>query len=215
MTTLYWGPHTCAIGIHVLLEEIGAPYDTVTLDAAGGDTHRPPFSAINPKGKVPTLVRDDGSVLTEYATIARFLAARHPEADLVPSDAESGIRAEEMMDYAVGTVHGLGFARIFTPARFEPDDVLHGTLKLGAGKVKEQGRAAVEQGFSILDKALGDRPFAGGERFGIADTALFYVERWAAEVEVALPPALARHFDRLRARPAVRRVMEIWGEPAG
>ena len=71
---LYWGPHTCAIGIHLLLEEIGKPYETEKLDVGGGATRRPPFSGVNPKGKVPTLVRDDGTVLTEFSAIAIWLA---------------------------------------------------------------------------------------------------------------------------------------------
>jgi glutathione S-transferase len=213
MTTLYWGPHTCAIGIHVLLEEIGAPYDTVRLDAAGGETHRPPFSTLNPKGKVPTVVRDDRSVLTEYGAIARWLAYAHPEAGLLPAEHDDEIRAQEIMDYTVGTVHTQGFARIFMPARFEPDDAVHTTLKLGASNVKAQGRAMVETGFKILEQELGTREWAGGAAFGIADTALFYVERWAPQVDITLPPALAAHFTRMKTRPAVRRVMEIWGEP--
>ncbi|WP_419731035.1 glutathione S-transferase family protein [Lichenicola sp.] len=212
MTTLYWGPHTCAIGIHVLLEEIGAPYDTVKLDAAGGETHKPPFIEINPKGKVPTIIRDDGTVLTEYGAIARWLATTFPDAGLLPDDREHEIRAMEMMDYTVGTVHGQGFARMFLPARFEPNDPVHATLGLGAGNVKQQGRTMVEQGFAILEKQLGTRDFAGGDRFGIADSALFYVERWAAEEGVDLPPQLAGHFSRMKLRPAVRRVMELWGE---
>ena len=66
----YCGPHTCAIGIHTLLEEIGKPYETEKLDVSGGATHTPPFMSVNPKGKVPTLVRDDGSVLTEFGAAA-------------------------------------------------------------------------------------------------------------------------------------------------
>ena len=213
MTTLYWGPHTCAIGIHVLLEEIGAPYDTVKLDAAGGETRRPPFSILNPKQKVPTVVQEDGAVLTEYGAIARALAYAHPEAGLLPADRADEIRAQAMMDYAIGTVHVLGFARIFKPARFEPDDVLHDTLGLGAGRVKAQGRTIAEAGLGILANQLGDREWAGGTAFGIADTALFYVARWAPEVGIALPPPLDAYLARMRARPAVRRVMEIWGEP--
>ncbi len=65
-------------------------------------------TSINPKGKVPTLVRDDGSVLTEYVAIATWLA-----------------RALEAMNYVVGTLHMQGFARAFKPANFEPADVVH------------------------------------------------------------------------------------------
>ncbi len=78
---LYWGPHTCAIGIHVLLEEIGKPYETEKLDVGGGGgaTRLQPFAAVNPKGKVPTLVCDDGTVLTEFGAIAIWLARTNPE----------------------------------------------------------------------------------------------------------------------------------------
>jgi glutathione S-transferase len=49
---LYWGPHTCAIGIHVLLEELAVPYETSRIDVGGGATQHADFLRINPKGKV-------------------------------------------------------------------------------------------------------------------------------------------------------------------
>ena len=209
MTTLYWAPHTCAIGIHILLEEIGTPYQTEKFQS--GDLTKPEFLAINPKGKVPTIRRDDGSILTEFGVIAYWLANAHPDAKLVPADKEAETRGAEMMDYAVGTVHGQGFARMFLPTRFEPQDIVH-KAGLGAGSVKQQGREMVEAGFAILDRALGGRPFAGGEAFGIFDAALFYCERWAVEEDITLPAGLAGHLARMKARPAVRRVLEAWGE---
>ncbi len=209
---LYWGPHTCAIGTHVLLEEIGEPYQAEKLDAAGGDTHKPPFTGINPKGKVPTLVRDDGSVLTEYVAIATWLARTNPEKGLLPSNPEAEARALEVMDYVVGTLHMQGFARIFKPTNFEPPDVVHTTLGLGAGAIKKQGRSMVEQAFTILAPQLAGRDYVAGERFTIADSALFYAERWAPEVGIDLPPPLAAHLARMKARPTVQRVLAVWGE---
>jgi glutathione S-transferase len=103
---LYWGPHTCGIGIHILLEEIGKPYETERLDVSGGATHAPPFLSINPKGKVPTLVRDDGSVLTEVGAIATWLARTNPEKNLLPSDPEIEARAAETIAYVEGSIHG-------------------------------------------------------------------------------------------------------------
>ena len=209
---LYWGPHTCAIGTHVLLEEIGKPYQTEKIDAAGGDTHKPPFASINPKGKVPTLVRDDGSVLTEYGAIATWLARTNREMELLPSDPEHEARALEVMDYVVGTLHMQGFARIFKPENFEPPDVLHGTFGFGAGAIKKQGRAMVEQAFTILAPQLTGRDYVVGDRFTIADSALFYATRWASEVGIDLPPPLAAHLARMKARPTVKRVLAVWGE---
>lgn len=90
--TLYWGPGTCAIGIHMLLEELGLPYRTVKIDVHGGGTHTEKFLAINPKGKVPTLVREDGSVLTEFGAIATWLGLVNKESGLLPRDPESSAR---------------------------------------------------------------------------------------------------------------------------
>ena len=209
---LYWGPHTCAIGIHVLLEEIGAPYETERIDVSGGATEAPAFRAINPKGKVPTLVRDDGAVLTEFGAIATWLARTHPAAGLIPDDVDAEARAIEVMEYVEGTIHGQGFGRIFKPAKFEPQDVVHGKLGVGQSSVKDQGRAMVEQGFAILDAQLGRHPYAVGERMTIADAALFYVERWAPMMKIALPSHVQAHLDLMLARPAVQRVRAIWGE---
>ncbi len=210
MTKLYWMPHSCAIGIHILLEEVGAPYETEKLTRE--ELGEMAFQLVNPKGKVPALRRDDGSVLTEFGVIAYWLAHANPEAKLIPDDKEAETRGAEMMDYAVGTIHGQGFGRIFLTERFEPQDMLH-RAGLGAGSVRAQGREMVEKGFSILDQALGVQPYAGGEHFSIFDAALFYCERWAAAEEIPMPPAVAGHFTRLRARPAVQRVLRIWGEP--
>ncbi len=209
---LLWGPHTCAIGIHVLLEEIGVAYEIEKVDVAGGATSEPSFLSINPKGKVPTLVRDDGTVLTEFGAIATWLARTHPQHGLIPSDPEGEARMIELMSYVEGTIHGQGFARIFEPRSFEPQDVVHQATGLGMSSVKAQGRLMVEQGFAILGSQLARQDFAIGDRLTIADMALFYVERWAPQNGITLPVNLQRHLSRMVSRPAVHRVRQRWGE---
>lgn len=208
---LYWGPHTCAIGIHLLLEEAGVPYEAVKLDVQRGENETPAFLDVNPKGKVPTLVRDDGRVLTEFGAIATWIALTHADQGLLPTAADERIRVAEVLDYVVGTVHGQGFARVFKPERFEPQDVLHATLGLGSSSVQAQGREMVEKAFAILDRDMQGRDYVAGS-FGIADAALFYVERWAPTSEIELPSNLAAHLTRMRQRPAVKRAMEAEGE---
>lgn len=209
---LYWGPHTCAIGIHVLLEEIGTPYETEKLDVNGGATRKPPFVGLNPKGKVPTLVRDDGTVLTEFAAIATWLARIHPDKNLLPVDPEIEARVVETMAYVEGTIHGQGYARLFMPEIFEPQDIVHQTVGLGQASVRRQGRAMVETGLAILDPQLGRHGYAASDSFTIADAALFYAERWAAQQDILLPVNVASHFARMLARPAVHKVRQLWGE---
>jgi len=201
---LYYMPGVCSIGIHVLLEEIGKPYDLEQVNLREGAQYKPEFTAVSAKSKVPALQRDDGSILTEFPVIATYLAKTNPQAKLIPSDLESEIRGAEAMEYAVATMHGQGFARIFRPGNFGPADQEE--------QVKARGKEMVEKGFQILDKALAGKNYIAGNELSIGDTALFYVEFWAAaRLNMQLPPNVAAHYERMKARPAVQRVMQQEG----
>ncbi len=208
---LYWGRHTCAIGADVVLQEAGAAFDREELDVQGGENTKEPFSIVNPKMKVPTLLRDDGSILTEFGAIATWVALAFPDRRLIPDDVEDRVRMTEIMDYAVGTLHGQAFGRVFKPAKFEPKDLLH-KAGLGQSSIKAEGLEMVKQGFALLDRQLAGKSYVGGPRFSIGDAAMFYCERWAPQVGVALPANVAAHFDRMTARPSVRRALELYGE---
>lgn len=158
---------------------------------------------------MPTLVRDDGSVLTEFAAIATWLAGSSPASGLLPADPEVETRAVEVMAYVEGTIHGQGFARMFMPAMFEPQDAVHGALGLGQAAVKRQGRAMVVAGFAILDPELARHSYAAGDAFTVADAALFYMERWAPQHGIVLPVNVAAHFERMLARPSVQKVRAL------
>jgi glutathione S-transferase len=201
---LYYAPGVCSIGIHVLLEEIGKPYDLEQVNLREGAQYKPEFTSVSAKSKVPALQRDDGSILTEFPVIASYLAKTNPQAKLIPSDLESEIRGAEAMEYAVATMHGQGFARIFRPGNFGPADQEE--------QVKARGKEMVEKGFQILDKALAGKSYVAGNELSIGDTALFYVEFWAAaRLNMQLPPNVAAHYERMKARPAVQRVMQQEG----
>jgi len=197
---LYYAPGACSIGIHVLMEEIGKPYEARKLSIPAGDTRSPEFTALNPKGKVPVLQRDDGSVLTEFPAIATWLARTNPDLKLLPSDAEGEARALEVMDYVVATVHMQGFSRMFRPGNFAPSEADHEA-------VKARGREIFEGGLAVLDKRLAGKDWIGGA-FSVADAALFYVEFWAAErMKLPLPGNRAAHYARMKARPSVQKVL--------
>jgi glutathione S-transferase len=200
---LYYAPGACSIGIHVLLEEVGKPYDLVLVNLREGEQYKPDFTAVNPKSKVPTLARDDGSVLTEFPAIAYWLARTNPYANLLPDDIDQQARALELLDYAVATVHMQGFTRQFRPAAFTPSAA-------DEESVKAKGKEIAEKGLANIDKALAGKDYAVG-KFSIADAAIFYVSLWAKRVNIALPANLAAHFERMNARPAVQRVLQQEG----
>ena len=201
---LYYSPGACSIGIHVLLEEIGKPYEAVLVNTREGAQFKPEYVAINPKSKVPALMRDDGSVLTEYPAIAFWLARTNPEAKLLPDDPEAQARALEAIDYCVATMHMQGFSRIFRPANFSANEADHEA-------VKARGEEIFSKGLALMDKALQGKDYLLGQ-FSIADSALFYCCFWWADrLKKELPPNVAAHYARMKARPAVQRTLKAEG----
>jgi glutathione S-transferase len=200
---LYYAPGACSIGIHVLLEEIGKPYEAIPVNLREGEQYKPTFMAVNPKSKVPTLERDDGTVLTEFPAIAYYLARSNPYANLLPDDIDQQAQALEITDHAVATIHMQAFARQFRPGNFSANPAEEDAIKA-------RGRELTEKGFSVLDKTLSGKDYAVG-KYSIADAAVFYIEFWGKRLNLPLPANCAAHLDRMLARPAVQRVMQQEG----
>lgn len=203
MTTLYYAPGACSIGIHVLLEEIGKPFELSKVDLQKGEQYQPSFVEVNAKSKVPTLKRDDGSVLTEFPAIATWLALTNPDKKLLPTDPEGQARTLEALDHAVASIHMQAFSRLFRPSNFSPNEADQDT-------VKAKGKELAVKGFAVMDKRLAGKDYVNGD-YSIADAALFYVELWAKRMGVELPANCAKHFERMLARPAVQRTLKSEG----
>jgi len=183
MLTLYFAPGSSSMAPHIALHEIGVPFESRPLSFARQETRTPEHLARNPEGKVPVLLID-GRPLTEVAGVLFYLARRYPQAGLWPfDDTEDEAHAIAWMSFIAATVH---------PAR-------------------RQGLARCQAVFAIAEDRLGQRDWAVG-RYSIADIHLFRLFwRFAGSfpAEAARFPALSAHCDRMMARAAVRRTIEI------
>lgn len=195
----YMTPGSCTTGIHILLEEIGLVFEAYLVNLMAGDQHKEDYLAMNPKATIPTLVREDGTALTEFQSIAWWLAKTYPQRKLLPETLEEEVRVLEMMNYAVNTIHGQGFTRLFTTEKYTPNPTDYEA-------VKAQGREIVHNAFAIVNHLLAGRDYVVNH-FTIADAALFYVEFWANRIEIALPEHCQAHYQRLLKRPAVKQVL--------
>ncbi len=169
---LYYAPGVCSIGIHVLLEEIGKPYQAEIVNLRDGAQYKPAFTGINPKSKVPALERDDGSILTEFPVIATYLGKKNPQANLIPKDLRD--RDPRVRGDGIRRWHDAwpGFRPHLPDRRFAPS---------AADQDRSRRRAAkIDKGFAVLDKALAGKNYLGGNDLSIADAAVFYVEFWGA-----------------------------------
>lgn len=195
----YMTPGSCSTGIHILLEEAGLVFEAYVVNLVRGDHLKPEYLAINPNGTIPTLVRDDGVALTDFVSIATWLAEAYPRRRLLPQDESAAETAVAAMRFCVQHIHGEGFRRVFTPERYAASlDRLE--------DVKSEGRSIAESALVAMNDALAGRTYLAGE-FSIADAALFYVEFWADKTGMALPNNCRSHYERMRARPAVRQVL--------
>src|SRR3979411_1717363 len=104
MLTLYFSPGASSMAPHIALHEVGVPFEGKPLSLAKKETHTPEFLAINPEGKVPTLLID-GRPLTEVAGILFYLAKRFPAAGLLPDDIEGEAQAVSWMSFIASTLH--------------------------------------------------------------------------------------------------------------
>ncbi len=147
------------------------------------DNRDPTFLAINPEGKVPTLLVD-GRPLTEVAGILFYLARRFPRAGLLPTDdVEAEARTVSWMSFIAATIH---------PAR-------------------RQGLEHSRAVYTVAEQRLGDQEWAVG-RYSIADIhlfRLFWRFRGMLGTESGEFPHLSAHYERMMARPAVRKTIEI------
>ena len=198
---LFHSPGACSLGIRVLLEEIGAAHEIAIVDVKKGEQRSPEYLSVNPKGKVPALLRDDGRLLTEYPAIALWLARGHPEAGLLPGDRDGEADAMSLLDYIVSTLHMRGTALIMRPSAFA-------TSADAQAEVATAGRAAVQKGLAVLSEQLGDGPWLRGDRFSVCDSAALYVLNWREICGMELTPNLDAYHQRLRQRPSVIRAMQ-------
>lgn len=199
---LFHAPGTCSLGIRILLEEIGAPYEVAVLDLRSGAHREADYLAVNPKGKVPALMRDDGSILTEFQAIALWLSRTHPQADLWPADTEGEARTLELLEFLVSTVHMRGFTLALVPGKFVPDAGAQAALRA-------HGLAVAGEGLARVAEQMGSAAYLNGARPGATDAALFYLLQWAALLQMQLPAPLEDFHRRMMTRAAVRRALDL------
>jgi len=202
----YTNPMSRGRIVRWMLEEIGAPYETVLLDY-GTTMKAPDYLAINPMGKVPAIVHK-GRVVTEGAAIIAYLAEAFPEAGLAPV-------ADERADYYRWMFLAAGPVEAATPDRSFG-------VQPGARPQTMAGHGTLDRVVDVLEQAVSAHPYIAGERFTAADVYVGSHVGWGMQFG-SLPKreAFERYVERIMSRPAAARAREIddalipQQEPAG
>lgn len=197
MYALYYYPGNASLLPHMLLREIGAPFELRLIDRAVGAHKKPDYLKLNPHGTIPLLL-DGDLALHQTAAIALHLVDCHPEAGLAPPvGTEERALFYKWMIYLTNTPQA-EYMLWFYPERHAADESAIAQLKAAAG-------AALEAMFGQIAAELSEGPWLLGERFSAVDLFLFMLTRWGR----AMPrppralPAIAAHAERVANRPAV------------
>ena len=201
MLTLYYAPGTCALASHLALEYAGARYQTVRLDFGQKEQRSPEYLRINPKGRVPALVTDQG-ILTETPALLLFISQTFPQARLAPlEDPFLLARANEFNSYLCSTVHVAHAHRVRAYRWVDDAQAIEAIRK----KVPQ----TVGESFELIEREMLKGPWVLGERFSICDMYLFTLAQWLEGdgVDPNRFPKVADHRRRMSADPVVVRVL--------
>jgi glutathione S-transferase len=203
MLTLYFTPNTCSLATLIALEEAGASYATQLVDFKSAAQRSAAYLAVNPKGRVPALVTEDG-VLTETPALLAYVAQRFARAALAPTEAFAFARAQAFNSYLCSTVHVAHAHRMRGHRWVDADD----TAAIAA--MQRKVPQSVGDAFALIEREL-TRPWVLGTEYSICDGYLFTLAQWleADGVDLAKLPRVLAHRARVADRPAVKRALAV------
>ena len=212
MITLYTIPGSSATAPRIALDEAGADYEVVQVERDGAGINISPtgYDALNPMGKVPTLV-DGELVLTEAAACCLHITEKYPDAALMPpAGSDDWAKTLRWLTLLTNTAQA-AFLRWYYPDQYTSDAA-------GLDAVQEASVAELARVAEVLAAQIGDGPFLLGPQFTVADGFLKMLTGWSGDFEAGSRwsdnPAIAAHYNAVAQRPAAGAALVAEGFPA-
>src|ERR1700743_2152444 len=191
---LYYSPGACSLAPHIIANEAVVALELVKVDIHGAHKTESgaDFYAINPKGYVPVLQFDDGSILTEGPAVQLYVADLKPESGLAPQSGMARYKLLEWLCFINSEIHR-AFEPLFDPSSAEVE--------------KTDAKAKILSRFDYVKDQLGTKNFLTGDPFTAADAYLFVMTTWAHHLKIDMPENFHAFFARVSKRPAVHQAM--------
>jgi glutathione S-transferase len=197
MLTLFYAPGACSMAPHIVLEEGGEKYTPKRMDLAKGEQKAPEYMKIHPLGRVPALLLDDGSPLTENTAILPFLGKRF---GLWPKDPAKEAKALSLVGFFAASVHP-AHAHISRPERYTED-------KGAFPGIQAMGKKTFHDYLKQIDAMYAGREWLS-DSYSVLDPYAFTFYVWGIRRE--LPVGELKSYtalkERMLKRPAVQRVV--------
>jgi glutathione S-transferase len=197
MLTLYFSPGACSMAAHIVLQESGEEYQSQRVSFADAEQRSEAFLKINPQGRVPALILDDGEPLAENTAILPYLGKRF---GLWPTDPIAEARALSLIGFLATNVHP-SVAHMWRPGRYAADPAVH-------PQIQERGRETFDGYLRQIDGKLAERNWFL-DQYSVADPYLFVFYPWG--LRRGYPMQELKSFsafkDRMLQRPAVQHIL--------
>jgi glutathione S-transferase len=201
--TLYFSPGACSLAPHIVLEEIGSPFDLALASTSDGSTRTPDYLRLNPKGRVPVLVTGS-SVLTEAPAILLHLATSNLDRGLIAGTSDGLVRSIEWFNWLSATVHATAIRQVWRPESFtdvigQHDDII------------AKGKKNLADAFAYIESRLAGTVWTVGDNYSIVDAYLLVFYRWGNRIGFdmrSLYRSWTRHSLQVLDRPATARALK-------
>lgn len=207
MIHLHYFPGNASMTPHLLLRELGLPFELQLVDRAKNAQKSPAYLALNPNGLIPVL-QDGALVLYETAAIVLHLVDTHPDAKLAPV-VGTPARAEfyKWLIWLSSSVQAM------VPHYYYSERMVAPGNAAGAAEVKAQAEAKIADLIDQIDRRLSTQPWMLGDDFSALDPYTFMICRWTRGMA---RPARARahigpYLQRMLERPAVQATLQAEG----
>lgn len=200
----FYAPGTIAMASLIALCEANAKFKPIRLNFYEKEQTKPEYLSINPKGRVPALVTDEG-IITETPAVLTYVAHTHPEANLIPNDPFKCAKMNEILCYLASTVH-VNHAHKMRGHRW--------ANKIGSFEdMTAKVAANMAENFNLIEEILQQGPWVLGDEYSLADIHLYVLTSWLEGDGVPLNtvPNVKAHFAAMNDRAAVQKALEIAG----
>ena len=204
MIDFYFWPSPNGYKIAIMLEELQVGYRVVPVDITSGDQFSPEYLAINPNGKVPSIIDQEGygngpTPVFESAAILMYLAEKHGR--FLPTNPDDRIVAMQWLAFQNGNL-GPMLGQLHHFRNYADEDISYA--------INRYTNEALRL-WNIVDKRLGETPYMAGDEYSIADMTTFPWMRLYKLQGLSKDdyPNVKRWLDELKERPAIRRALSL------
>ena len=201
MFTLYYAPHTCSLASHIALEDAGAKYELKLIDFGKTEQQSPSYLRVNPNGRVPALVTEQG-ILTETPAMLAYIAQSFPQAQLAPLDNPFAFaQLQSFNSYVCSGLH-IAHAHRMRGYRWADEPASFADMQRKVPK-------SVGACYDMIENHMFKGPWVMGNAYSIADPYLFTIAQWLEDdgVDPARIPRVVEHRARMAERPNVKKAI--------